>query len=112
MQLFHGSAGLSATFDETNLVSAAGLVPAVAVKTGIGVLTDHCAQQVPAPVRGVTFTYVIAAFAAVYESLRKLLSFLKERLAVHRVTRNNADVPTVFWEPEAHVDEIPPTIRC
>ena len=43
MQLFHSSAGLSATFDESNLVSAAGLVPAMAlaVKTGLGELTDQ-----------------------------------------------------------------------
>ena len=43
MQLFHRSAGLSATFEETNLVSAAGLVPAMAVamKTGLGELTDQ-----------------------------------------------------------------------
>lgn len=43
MQLFHRSAGLSATFDESNLVSAAGLVPAMAlaVKTGLGELTDQ-----------------------------------------------------------------------
>ena len=43
MQLFHRSAGLSATFDETNLVSAAGLVPAMAlaVKTGLGDLTNR-----------------------------------------------------------------------
>ena len=43
MQLFHSSASLSATFDEPNLVSAAGLVPAVAlaVKTGLGALTDR-----------------------------------------------------------------------
>jgi hypothetical protein len=43
MQLSHRSASLSATFDETNLVSAAGLVPAMAlaVKTGLGDLTDE-----------------------------------------------------------------------
>jgi len=43
MQLFHSSAGVSATFDESNLVSAAGLVPAMAlaVKTGLGELTDQ-----------------------------------------------------------------------
>ena len=43
MQLFHTSAGLSASFDESNLVSAAGLVPAMAlaVKTGLGELTDQ-----------------------------------------------------------------------
>lgn len=43
MQLFHRSAGLSASFDESNLVSAAGLVPAMAlaVKTGLGELTDQ-----------------------------------------------------------------------
>ena len=43
MQLSHRSAGLSATFEETNLVSAAGLVPAMAVamKTGLGELTDQ-----------------------------------------------------------------------
>jgi hypothetical protein len=63
-------------------------------------------------VRGNTFTYVVAAFAAVCENLRKLLSFLKERLAISRVTRKNADVPSVFWEPEVKVDEVPPTIRC
>jgi len=31
MQLFHSSSRLSATFDDTNLVSAAGLVPAMAL---------------------------------------------------------------------------------
>ncbi len=43
MQLFHRSASLSATFDETNLVSTAGLVPAMAlaVKSGLGDLTDQ-----------------------------------------------------------------------
>jgi hypothetical protein len=42
MQLFHRSARLSATFDDTNLVSAAGLVPAMAlaVRTGLGALAD------------------------------------------------------------------------
>jgi len=42
MQLFHTSNRLSATFDDTNLVSAAGLVPALAlaVKTGLGELAD------------------------------------------------------------------------
>src|SRR5450830_245190 len=43
MQLFHRSHRLSASFDETNLVSAAGLVPAMAlaVKTGLSGLTDQ-----------------------------------------------------------------------
>ncbi len=42
MQLFHTSNRSSATFDDPNLVSAAGLVPAMAlaVKTGLGDLTD------------------------------------------------------------------------
>ena len=42
MQLFHRSSRLSATFDDANLVSAAGLVPAMAlaVKTGLGDLAD------------------------------------------------------------------------
>ena len=42
MQLFHRSTSLSATFDETNLVSAAGLVPAMAlaVKAGLSELAD------------------------------------------------------------------------
>jgi len=42
MQLFHRSSSVSATFDDTNLVSAAGLVPAMAlaVKTGLGELAD------------------------------------------------------------------------
>ncbi|HEY8914204.1 IS1380 family transposase [Lacisediminihabitans sp.] len=42
MQVFHRSASLSATFDETNLVSAAGLVPAMAlaVKSGLPELAD------------------------------------------------------------------------
>lgn len=42
MQLFHRSASLSAAFDDSNLVSAAGLVPAMvlAVKTGLGQLAD------------------------------------------------------------------------
>ncbi|MDH6237490.1 IS1380 family transposase [Cryobacterium sp. CG_9.6] len=42
MQLFHSSSRLSATFDDTNLVSAAGLVPAMAlaVKTGLSDLAD------------------------------------------------------------------------
>jgi hypothetical protein len=43
MQLFHRFASLSATFDDANLVSAAGLVPAMAlaVKTGLGELADE-----------------------------------------------------------------------
>lgn len=43
MQLFHRSASVSATFDETNLVSAVGLIPAMAmaVKTGLGDLADE-----------------------------------------------------------------------
>ena len=42
MQLFHRSHRLSASFDETNLVSVAGLVPAraLAVKTGLGDLAN------------------------------------------------------------------------
>lgn len=42
MQLFHRSSRLSATFDDANLVSAAGLVPAMAlaVRTGLGDLAD------------------------------------------------------------------------
>ena len=38
MQLFHSSSRLSATFDDANLVAAAGLVPAMAlaVRTGLG----------------------------------------------------------------------------
>src|SRR5450830_803763 len=42
MQLFHRSSSMSATFDDTNLVSAAGLIPAMAlaVKTGLGNLAD------------------------------------------------------------------------
>lgn len=42
MQLFHRSSSVSATFDDANLVSAAGLVPAMAlaVKTGLGELAD------------------------------------------------------------------------
>lgn len=45
MQLFHISASLSVTFDETDLVSATGLASvmalAVAVKTRLGDLTDR-----------------------------------------------------------------------
>ena len=43
MQLFHRSTSLSATFDDTNLVSAAGLVPAMrlAVSTGLGELASR-----------------------------------------------------------------------
>ena len=43
MQLFHRSRHVSATFDDTNLVSSAGLVPAMAlaVKTGLGELADQ-----------------------------------------------------------------------
>ena len=42
MQLFHSSSRLSATFDDANLVAAAGLVPAMAlaVRTGLGDLAD------------------------------------------------------------------------
>jgi hypothetical protein len=42
MQLFHTSTALSATFDDTNLVSAAGLVPAMglAASTGLRELAD------------------------------------------------------------------------
>ena len=43
MQLFHRSTSLSASFDETNLVSTAGLVPAMAlaVKAGLSELADR-----------------------------------------------------------------------
>jgi len=43
MQLFHRSTFLSATFDDTNLVSAAGLVPAMAlaVSTGLAELANR-----------------------------------------------------------------------
>ena len=43
MQLFHRSASVSATFDDTNLVSAAGLVSAMALAatTGLGDLADE-----------------------------------------------------------------------
>jgi hypothetical protein len=43
MQLFHRSTSLSATFDDTNLVSAAGLVPAMllAASTGLGELANR-----------------------------------------------------------------------
>ena len=43
MQLFHRSTSLSATFDNTNLVSSAGLVPAMAlaVKTDLGELANR-----------------------------------------------------------------------
>lgn len=42
MQLSHKNSVLSARFDDTNLVSAAGLIPAMAlaVKTGLGDLTN------------------------------------------------------------------------
>ena len=42
MQLFHRPSRVSATFDDANLVSAAGLVPAMAlaVKSGLGDLAD------------------------------------------------------------------------
>jgi len=43
MQLFHRSTSLSATFDDTNLVSAAGLVPAMALvaRTGMAELANR-----------------------------------------------------------------------
>ena len=43
MQLFHRSTRVSAAFDDSNLVSAAGLVPAIAlaVKTCLGELADQ-----------------------------------------------------------------------
>ncbi len=43
MQLFHRSTRVSAAFDDSNLVSAAGLVPAMAlaVKTCLGELADQ-----------------------------------------------------------------------
>jgi hypothetical protein len=43
MQLFHRSTALSATFDDTNLVSAAGLVPAMllAASTGLSELANR-----------------------------------------------------------------------
>jgi hypothetical protein len=43
MQLFHRNSALSASFDDSNLVSSAGLVPAVAlaVKTGLRDLADE-----------------------------------------------------------------------
>jgi hypothetical protein len=43
MQLFHRSTALSATFDDTNLVSAAGLVPAMllAASTGLAELANR-----------------------------------------------------------------------
>ena len=41
MQVSHTARALSASFDDPNLVSAAGLVPAMAVKTGLGSLADQ-----------------------------------------------------------------------
>ena len=43
MQVFHRSSGLSASFDDTNLVSLAGLVPAMmlAASTGLGELANR-----------------------------------------------------------------------
>ena len=43
MQLFHRSTSLSATFDDRNLVSLAGLVPAMllATSTGLGELASR-----------------------------------------------------------------------
>ena len=43
MQVFHRSTALSATFDDTNLVSAAGLVPAMvfAARTGLAELANR-----------------------------------------------------------------------
>lgn len=63
-------------------------------------------------VRGNTFTYVIASIAAVCENLRKLLTFLKEHLALRSVNAKNSGVPTIFWEPEPRADDVEPPTRC
>lgn len=62
-------------------------------------------------VRGNTFTYVIAALAAVCENLRKLLNFLKDHLALRPVNSKNSEVPSIFWEPEPRADDIDPPTR-
>ena len=43
MQFKHSNRAVSASFDDPNLVSSAGLIPmmALAVKTGLGVLVDE-----------------------------------------------------------------------
>lgn len=51
MQVSHAAQALSASFDDPNLVSAAGLVPAMAVKTGLGSLADQWVKLPEYPAR-------------------------------------------------------------
>ncbi|MHA6695169.1 hypothetical protein [Homoserinimonas sp. A520] len=48
----------------------------------------------------------------VCENLRKLLTFLKEHLALRSVNAKNSGVPTIFWEPEPRADDVEPPTRC
>lgn len=62
-------------------------------------------------VRGNTFTYVVATFAAVCENLRKILSFLKQHLATRTVTSKNADVAALYWAPDTATAEVEAPLR-
>jgi hypothetical protein len=62
-------------------------------------------------VRGNTFTYIVAGIAAVCENIRKLLKYLKDKLAMRPVTAKNSDVPTIFWEPDTATPAVEPTLR-
>lgn len=67
-------------------------------------------------VRGNTFTYLIAALATVCENIRRIITFLKEQLAIVPLSTKNEDVATNFWQPETGaVDfevEVDPPPRC
>jgi hypothetical protein len=53
---------------------------------------DDLANSDRRHVRGNTFTYTIATFSAVMKNIRKILNFLKERLAIRPNTSKNADL--------------------
>lgn len=53
-------------------------------------------------VRGKTFTYLVAALAAVVENLRQIVSFYKRQLAVVTLTAKNKNLPSTFWQSDPY----------
>lgn len=88
MQAFHSSSRVSATFDDTNLVSAAGLVPAMAlaVKTGLGDLADTW-LTLPGYFganSGLKVTALVAGMLAGADSIDDTLAGPKQAGRIHR----------------------------
>ncbi len=67
-------------------------------------------------VRRNTFTYLVAAPTAVCENIRRIITFLKEQLAIVPLTTKNEDVAVNFWEPVTSAVvvevEVDPPPRC